>query len=100
MVNMDSTSNEPVGVFYILLAAHCVAALYAPVQDCDEVFNYWEPAHYLEHGFGLQTWEYSPTYAIRSWLYAGIHVLPARMLSWFFGMSKVESSSPYTSSNI
>jgi alpha-1,2-mannosyltransferase len=37
------------------------------------VFNYWEPSHYLSHGYGLQTWEYSPVYAIRSWAYAGIH---------------------------
>jgi len=39
------------------------------------VFNYWEPTHYLSHGFGLQTWEYSPEYAIRSWFYVGIHAV-------------------------
>jgi alpha-1,2-mannosyltransferase len=39
------------------------------------VFNYWEPTHYLNHGYGLQTWEYSPEYAIRSWAYTGIHSL-------------------------
>ncbi|KAF2495529.1 hypothetical protein BU16DRAFT_550235 [Lophium mytilinum] len=59
--------------FYVFFASHLIAALYAPIQDCDEVFNYWEPTHYLNHGSGLQTWEYSPEYAIRSWTYAGIH---------------------------
>jgi alpha-1,2-mannosyltransferase len=39
------------------------------------VFNYWEPTHYLNHGYGLQTWEYSPEYAIRSWAYTGLHSL-------------------------
>src|SRR5947207_10242180 len=39
------------------------------------VFNYWEPTHYLVHSSGFQTWEYSPLYAIRSWLYIAIHAL-------------------------
>ncbi|XP_068664205.1 alpha-1,2-mannosyltransferase ALG9 isoform X2 [Aristolochia californica] len=29
------------------------------IHDCDEVFNYWEPLHYLLYGSGFQTWEYS-----------------------------------------
>ena len=68
---------NPLIAFYILLAAHTLAALYHPIQDCDEVFNYWEPTHYLNHGHGFQTWEYSPVYAIRSWMYAGLHALVA-----------------------
>ncbi|KAK6527847.1 mannosyltransferase [Orbilia ellipsospora] len=58
-----------------------LAATYATIPDCDEVFNYWEPTHYLLHGNGLQTWEYSPAYAIRSWLYIGIHALITLPLS-------------------
>ncbi|KAL9114036.1 MAG: hypothetical protein Q9227_001808 [Pyrenula ochraceoflavens] len=61
--------------FYLLLISHLLAALYAPIPDCDEVFNYWEPAHYLSHGYGLQTWEYSPDFALRSWFYVGLHAL-------------------------
>jgi alpha-1,2-mannosyltransferase len=61
--------------FAVFAAANVVAALFAPIQDCDEVFNYWEPTHYLNHGYGLQTWEYSPEYAIRSWTYTGLHSL-------------------------
>lgn len=55
--------------------ANLAAAAFSPIQDCDEVFNYWEPSHYLNHGYGLQTWEYSPEYAIRSWTYTAIHSL-------------------------
>ena len=55
--------------------ANSIAAYYAPILDCDEVYNYWEPTHYLNHGFGLQTWEYSPQYAIRSWLYIALHAI-------------------------
>src|SRR6266536_5422879 len=66
---------KPIGAFYVFLATNLLAAIYAPIQDCDETFNYWEPTHYLSHGYGLQTWEYSPEYAIRSWLYIAIHAL-------------------------
>ncbi|GME27370.1 Alpha-mannosyltransferase [Neofusicoccum parvum] len=64
---------NPVVAFYLFCGTHILSALYAPIQDCDEVFNFFEPAHYLDHKYGLQTWEYSPEYAIRSWAYAGIH---------------------------
>jgi alpha-1,2-mannosyltransferase len=66
---------QPRSAFALFAIANVAAALFAPIQDCDEVFNYWEPTHYLNHGYGLQTWEYSPEYAIRSWTYTGIHSL-------------------------
>ena len=39
------------------LAVACVAlrvalANLAPLTDCDEVYNYWEPLHFLLHGAG------------------------------------------------
>ena len=39
--------------------------------------DYWEQTHYLLHGTGLQTWEYSPEYAIRSYFYCAAHALVA-----------------------
>lgn len=51
-----------------------------PIQDCDETFNYWEPLHYLTHGYGLQTWEYSPEFSIRSWTYILLHALPIKAM--------------------
>jgi alpha-1,2-mannosyltransferase len=66
---------QPISAFYCFLIANLVAALFAPIQDCDETFNYWEPTHYLSHGYGLQTWEYSPEYGIRSWLYIALYAI-------------------------
>ncbi|KAF2773593.1 hypothetical protein EJ03DRAFT_340932 [Teratosphaeria nubilosa] len=74
---------DPRIAFYVLFTSHALAALFHPIQDCDEVFNYWEPTHYLTHGHGFQTWEYSPEYAIRSWTYVVLHAiitLPAKLL--------------------
>ncbi|KAI6245041.1 Alpha-1,2-mannosyltransferase alg9 [Erysiphe necator] len=64
-----------IGPFIIFLTFNILAALFIPIHDCDETFNYWEPTHYLSHGYGLQTWEYSPKFAIRSWLYIALHAL-------------------------
>ncbi|TPX34826.1 hypothetical protein SmJEL517_g02557 [Synchytrium microbalum] len=50
------------------------------ILDCDEVFNFWEPTHYLQFGRGLQTWEYSPVYAIRSWAYILPHTIATFLL--------------------
>ncbi|OAL45013.1 hypothetical protein IQ07DRAFT_624912 [Pyrenochaeta sp. DS3sAY3a] len=90
----SAPSLRPLVAFYVFAIANTIAAVFSPIQDCDEVFNYWEPTHYLNHGYGLQTWEYSPDYAIRSWTYTGIHSLiiktvlfPVQWLS--FGSSKV-----------
>lgn len=66
---------------YVFLISNAIAAFLAPIQDCDEVFNFWEPTHYLDHGYGLQTWEYSPVYSIRSWLYVTIHAIVGKAAS-------------------
>ncbi|KAJ2414705.1 hypothetical protein GGI10_002199 [Coemansia sp. RSA 2530] len=42
-------------------------------MDCDEVFNYWEPLHFLHFGWGKQTWEYAPQFALRSYWYLELH---------------------------
>ena len=53
----------------LLMLMRLAGALYAPIMDCDETYNYYEPMHYLLYGYGLQTWEYSPAYALRSYFY-------------------------------
>ncbi|CAB4059693.1 ALG9 [Lepeophtheirus salmonis] len=50
------------------------------ISDCDETYNYWEPAHYLIYGKGFQTWEYSPVYCLRSYSYILLHTLPGAFL--------------------
>ena len=64
----------------IIAHLRVLSAVYAPIGDCDEVFNYWEPIHYVVYGTGLQTWEYSPTYALRSYLYIMMHASLIRVL--------------------
>lgn len=59
-----------------LVSVRVFAAIWSNISDCDEVFNYWEPAHYLIYGNGMQTWEYSPQYAIRSYAYIWLYALP------------------------
>lgn len=44
------------------------------------MFNYWEPAHYLIYGSGMQTWEYSPQYAIRSYAYIWLYAFPGMII--------------------
>ncbi|PVV02128.1 hypothetical protein BB560_003425, partial [Smittium megazygosporum] len=44
-----------------------LSAISVPIQDCDEVYNYWEPFHFLLFGHGKQTWEFAPQYSLRSW---------------------------------
>ena len=59
----------------LLSTTRVVGAITSHIRDCDETFNYWEPTHYLLHGYGMQTWEYSPIYALRSYAYIFFHVL-------------------------
>ncbi|RAH61370.1 hypothetical protein BO85DRAFT_456889 [Aspergillus piperis CBS 112811] len=75
---------------YLCIITNVISALYAPIQDCDEVFNFWEPTHYLNHGYGLQTWEYSPVYSIRSWLYVSTHALVGKIGSFALSSKSAE----------
>ena len=73
---MDGTKSIKKGpsvLVYTLLAFNLILRLYLTlfmiISDCDETFNYWEPLNLLVRGFGKETWEYSPVYAIRSYAY-------------------------------
>ncbi|KAI4388260.1 hypothetical protein MLD38_000603 [Melastoma candidum] len=59
------------------------------IHDCDEVFNYWEPVHFLLYKTGFQTWEYSSEFALRSYLYLIFHNLVGLPASLLFGEEKV-----------
>ncbi|KAJ7847854.1 glycosyltransferase family 22 protein [Mycena leptocephala] len=63
----------------ILMLMRVTGAMYSNIDDCDEVFNFWEPLHFLDHSYGFQTWEVSPQYAIRSWAYILLHIFPAKL---------------------
>lgn len=59
------------------------------IHDCDEVFNYWEPLHFLLYKSGFQTWEYSSQFALRSYLYLVLHEIVGRPAAWLFSEDKV-----------
>jgi hypothetical protein len=61
--------NRWVGaILLIFLLLVRISSVFLPIiDDCDEVYGYWEPLHYLVFRYGSQTWEYSPKYAIRSY---------------------------------
>ncbi|KAI9172960.1 mannosyltransferase [Blastocladiella emersonii ATCC 22665] len=63
----------------LLLAIRILGAVSSPITDCDETFNYWEPTHLLTaRTHALQTWEYAPQFALRSWAYLLPHAGVAR----------------------
>lgn len=69
----------------ILLISRIVSGIFNIIHDCDEVYNYWEPLHYVVYGYGMQTWEYSAAFALRSWWYILIHAVVGWPLSFIFG---------------
>ncbi|GEQ68344.1 hypothetical protein JCM33374_g2012 [Metschnikowia sp. JCM 33374] len=56
-------------LFAANISVRVYCGLYMIIADCDETYNYWEPLNLVFRGFGKQTWEYSPAYAIRSYAY-------------------------------
>ncbi|KAJ1646880.1 mannosyltransferase [Coemansia asiatica] len=78
-------------IFRIHSIIRIIGALSAPVQDCDEVYNYWEQLHFLQFGEGKQTWEYAPQFALRSYGFLKIFALFTWLLHLVFGFrSKVQ----------
>ncbi|KAG2378112.1 hypothetical protein C9374_008734 [Naegleria lovaniensis] len=77
-------------MFFCFLLSNLLAAFLMPISDCDETFNYWEPTHLILYGKGLQTWEYSPVFALRSYLYVWIHVLMGKIAMLLGFTSSVE----------
>lgn len=71
--------------FVALLFVRHFSAKSNLIHDCDEVFNYWEPLHYILYKSGFQTWEYSSEFALRSYLYLLLHALVAGPASWWYG---------------
>jgi len=77
MAASEPWTPSPYIAFKILISARLGAAVWSGISDCDETYNYWEPAHFLLYGQGMQTWEYDPKYALRSYFYLLVHALPA-----------------------
>jgi alpha-1,2-mannosyltransferase len=54
-------------IFAAFLALNLIASNVNHIDDTDETYGYYEPLHYLLYQRGLQTWEYAPDFAIRSY---------------------------------
>ncbi|XP_034937310.1 alpha-1,2-mannosyltransferase ALG9 [Chelonus insularis] len=85
-VSLDMNLIYPSGdtAFKILLLVRFCSAIWSYISDCDETFNYWEPSHYLLYGTGQQTWEYSPEYALRSYTFLLINMVPVKLYTYIF----------------
>lgn len=55
----------------------------------------WEPVHYLIYGTGLQTWEYSPLYTLRSYAYLLPHAAIGKVMSLILGLIQVPPQNLY-----
>ena len=75
----------------MFLLLRLTGAVFAPIMDCDETFNYWEPLHYMMYGRGYQTWEYAPDFALRSYGYLLPHAAASYASGAAFGLSKTHS---------
>lgn len=53
----------------IFLATNLIVSTLNHIDDTDETYGYYEPLHYLLYGTGMQTWEYAPQYAIRTYTF-------------------------------
>lgn len=95
-----AASTEPLGEseclsFWTMLSCLLIfrlsAAMLAPIMDCDETFNYLEPVHYITRGSGMQTWEYSPQFALRSYALVEAYAVPVWIAQGLLGMDKVRT---------
>jgi hypothetical protein len=75
-------------IFVAFAFVNFLSAYLNPISDCDEVYNYWEPTHFLLYGSGFQTWEYSPVFALRSYLYILFHSAVG-YIAMFAGLNKI-----------
>lgn len=81
-------SRSSLVVFLLFVGARLISARFNNINDCDETFNYWEPAHFMMFGKGFQTWEYSPLYAIRSYFFLWLYMIPASCAKLLFNIDK------------
>jgi len=95
-------------LYIVYIAFRVSIANLSPITDCDEVYNYWEPLHFILYGTGLQTWEYAPQYALRTYAYlipmAGVakslqcvlNYIPPSLVDQLSSLLLVQSTTPST----
>lgn len=84
----------------VLFGVRLLSAAVLMITDCDETFNYWEPTHYTLFGWGFQTWEYSPAYALRSYFFllphsvavSALHAASGSKIAAFYGARALQGA--------
>ena len=84
-LNMKKPTTTEISFAIAYIAIRISLANKAPITDCDEVYNYWEPLHFLLHGSGMQTWEYAPQYALRTYAY----LFPMAILNRLYNLLQI-----------
>lgn len=74
-LSSSSSSYSELSIFLLFATVSVIGLTINHIDDTDEVYGYYEPLHYLLYGKGMQTWEYSPKYAIRYTLVISIIIL-------------------------
>ena len=81
--------NTRTGYIIYLTYRTVLSVQYPILQDCDEVYNYYEPLHsMLYDDVGLQTWEYSDKYRLRTYAF----LYPVYVCAWLFRCISSSSS--------
>ena len=70
------------------LFVNSLASTMNHIDDTDETYGYWEPLHYMLFREGMQTWEYSPEYALRTYTFI-VPLVPIGHLLAKLGMSRL-----------
>ena len=81
--SVSTTSTMGSSFLYTLLGLYILILMTAKVGPfCYNrvflVYNFWEPLHFLEQGYGFQTLELSPKFTL-SWAYILLHYFPPRV---------------------
>lgn len=86
-------------LIYFNIIFRSYISFYMIIPDCDETYNYWEPLNFMLRGFGKQTWEYSPSYGIRSYAYLMPYYLVGHVIktiiNFFHNKNRIFSYSVY-----
>lgn len=86
--------ESPLVLFGVFTIVNCgIAAKLNHIDDTDESYGYWEVLHYLLYGYGMQTWEYAPKFAIRTYAFLSPMWIAGFLLKALFGdheSSKIE----------
>ena len=78
----------PLSLAIVYVSYRIAVANYSPITDCDETYNYWEPLHFIQFNFGMQTWEYAQPYELRTYAFLFPYFICSKLLESLFSLNK------------